>query len=46
MVQVVALVQCSVDRCIAQKRVTANVLVSEKREKDSPFHTSRDGPYI
>jgi hypothetical protein len=32
-----ALVQCSANRCIAEERVTASVLVSGKRERDPPF---------
>jgi hypothetical protein len=40
LVQVVALVKCSVDRCISQEHVTLSVLVSRKKVV-KPFYSSR-----
>ena len=44
LVQACALVQCSVDRSIAKRRVTTGVLMSSWKET-SPFYISREKPY-
>jgi hypothetical protein len=44
LVQACPLVQCSVDRSIAKRRVTTGVLMSSWKET-SPFYISREKPY-